>query len=200
MNITVKCPNCNAQVAHTNAFCTFCGVSLHSPAPAPKPFVPAYEEPVAAPAAADAFTGPRFCPLGHDVPDPAPGYCQDCGSPLVYEKPVPASSYEAPAVKPSVKRTCPKGHTFTDASLRYCPVCALPFDEDPSVVAGSVWPCGHLNTPSTLFCTTCGVRKGFKPRRDPAPAPASSASPASSGYGSIPFGLRPPTDDDLMRK
>ena len=156
MNITIKCPNCNAQVAHTNAFCTFCGVSLNRTDAVAKPFVAAHEESAAAP--------------------------------------------EAPAVRAATKRTCPKGHTFTDASLRYCPVCALPFDEDPSVVAGSVWPCGHHNTPATLFCTTCGIRKGSTPRRDPAPAPATPAPSASSGYGSIPFGLRPPTDDDLMRK
>ena len=156
MNITIKCPNCNAQVAHTNAFCTFCGVSLNRTDAVAKPFVAAHEESAAAP--------------------------------------------EAPAVRAAAKRTCPKGHTFTDASLRYCPVCALPFDEDPSVVAGSVWACGHHNTPATLFCTTCGIRKGSTPRRDPAPAPATPAPSASSGYGSIPFGLRPPTDDDLMRK
>ena len=85
MKISVKCPNCFQEVPEGNRFCIHCGYDLSGDAAdssAAKASVPVPTE-AGRGAAAAFFTGPRFCPKGHDVPDPSLGFCPVCGLPLV---------------------------------------------------------------------------------------------------------------------
>ena len=80
MKITRKCPNCFQENSSEDLFCIFCGYDFRGTAPAGIPesggtSIP--DEPAAA-----AYDGPRYCPRGHDVPDPSLGFCPICGSPL----------------------------------------------------------------------------------------------------------------------
>jgi len=215
MKITIKCPNCYQQVTPDNRFCVYCGYDL-SEASAPE------ETPAAAPVfAADApetasapYDGPRYCPMGHDVPDPSLGFCPTCGSPLVdspaaaeetpvYETAMPVEEPAAYAAEPEpvreapaapVTRKCKCGYVCDDPELNFCPSCGMPFDapssewsEDP----GWWCVCGENNTSDMAFCVACGKPKGYKTIEEPA---------AKKETEAIPAGMKPPTDFDLNKK
>lgn len=214
MKISVKCPNCYQQVSKENRFCIYCGYDLEgvsSDVPEDKPvsFVPAPVAPDPMP-----YTGPRFCPKGHDVPDPSLGFCPTCGSPLVDEYSAEDSSAEEASIteepvvtderelekKESIaftSRKCRCGYVCDDPELNFCPACGIPFDSDdykPEVEEESPWrcTCGKMNPAEMLFCTACGSRKDRKP--------TPGGMPKETGEAVIPSGMKPPTDDDLLKK
>lgn len=204
MEITVKCPNCYQQVPIGNAFCIHCGYSLNKAAgPEALAFVP--DAPASAgDAAAEAtvpYDGPRFCPNGHDVPDPSLGFCMVCGSPLV-DEPVPDPPREPEPVRPRASiRTCSHcGYVCDDPDLSFCLNCGIPFEDaaspDPAPAPASGWTCecGHYNASDSAFCEKCGrCRDARTPEPTPAPMPAGDET-------EIPDGMRPLTMQDLSRE
>lgn len=209
MKISVKCPNCYQQVSKDNRFCIFCGYDLEgvpSDSSDEKP-VPVVSDPVTPDPV--PYTGPCFCPKGHDVPDPSLGFCPTCGSPLIDEPSAEESSAEAPFVfesptdtevrelpqedpKPAVftSRKCRCGYICDDPKLNFCPACGIPFDSYSETPVADAWTCscGKENPAEMAFCSECGAPKGSKPY------------PEKTVEAPVPDGMKPPTDDDLLRK
>jgi len=179
MKITKKCPVCNEQVHIDSRFCVYCGVKLDgSPAPAPAAVVE--------PAAEDAApcTGSRYCPDGHAVPDPSLGFCLVCGKALV-DEPVTASAEPVSPVPETAEptgttvRTCKNGHTFDDPELMFCPECGVRYDEPvPEIPVRE-------------------IREERSRGTEIAETPVTETPRAAAGF---PAGLRPATEDDLIRK
>ena len=202
MKITVKCPNCNQNVPHENRYCLFCGYDLSE-----KPGVPAEDltEPVIPdPAEAEPapYDGPRFCPRGHDVPDPSLGFCPVCGSPLTDAPSGPAEPEPEPGPEevpvfpetrpaPAAIRTCGRcGYECDDPEMGFCPQCGMPFDEPaPAEEPGWRCACGKENPPDLSFCLDCGKPKGW--------TPASGKPARHPADDSVPEGMKPPTKWDL---
>ena len=143
MNISVKCPNCYRQVSRENRYCTFCGYDLSGTAESDPPAAGSSAETEPEDAGSSYYDGPRFCPNGHDVPDPSLGFCPVCGSPLVEDAPVskvklskvpavevpPAPARPMPDPPRSMPpRRCRCGYVCDDPELDYCPECGLPLD------------------------------------------------------------------------
>ncbi len=216
----IKCSNCLRDVPDGNRFCIFCGCPL--PGDAGTPAAPA------APAADASFAGPRFCPKGHDVPDPSLGFCPVCGStlsdtpgepeppvpeapPVPDEPPVPeAPPFPAPPVPdpslPPVIRKCSGcGYVCDDPALSYCPSCGIPFekpDAAPAPVEGT-WTCAHCGAINRLdmnFCTSCGHAKVKKADDPVRPYSFSDGATRRTDRVVIPDGMYLPTDDDLAVK
>ena len=192
MKITRKCPNCFQEIPAEERFCAFCGYDFRGGDPAGAPeaaAVPAAEEP----AAAVPYDGPRYCPRGHDVPDPSLGFCPTCGAPLVNEPaeaapepygtdPVPdiGMPEEAPERAaetvfhaPAEPRTCPScGYVCDDPEMGFCPSCGMPFGaaEEPEYTEREREP----------------VREALREAYREAPR--------------IPCGMKPPTERDLAVK
>lgn len=210
MKITVKCPNCHKQVPEENRFCIYCGCDL-SRLSTDVTHGKTYDEPLP-PADDDGstvlsdpdYTGPCFCPKGHDVLDPSLGFCSICGSPLVDEpsadknpddfgdtddcEPV-GEEVEEPEDEPApvVSRKCRCGYICDDPELNFCPSCGMPFDSEisPSEL-GWICVCGEKNPLDMSFCSACGKSKKYK--EDPPEEPI------------IPGGMKPPTEYDLLEK
>jgi len=202
MDITVKCPNCYQQVSKENRFCIFCGCDLSGASSAPVSSSPAPAAPAPAVVETPApYSGPRYCPRGHDVPDPSLGFCSICGAPLV-DAPAAAEApaYEpapAPADEPAashVKRICKGcGYDCDDPELMFCPSCGIPFGAEAREEPDWTCACGAANPADMGFCCQCGHPKGWRPEERPSPTP--TAEPVR-----IPRGMRPPTDFDLAPK
>ena len=206
MNITVKCPNCYQQVSNDNRFCIFCGYDLSGTESVPEDDLPTPE--LSDPVNSDPvfFDGPRFCPKGHDVPDPSLGFCSTCGSPLVdkpseseeterEEEPPTSEEPVARMSKPDtiISRKCKCGYVCDDPALSFCPACGIPLDATESVDdSGWVCVCGQLNPSDMLFCSECGKPKDWKP---------ATYEPSVEHEGiDVPIGMKPPTDSDLDKK
>ena len=228
MEITVKCPNCYQQVPIGNAFCIHCGYSLNKASepetPAFVPDAPASAEEEAAEAPIP-YDGPRFCPNGHDVPDPSLGFCMVCGSPLVDEpvssgdgsgssgdadsartpkepEPAPELPKEPEPVRPRASiRTCSHcGYVCDDPDLSFCLNCGIPFEDaaspDPAPAPASGWTC-ECGHDNASDSAFC--EKCGRPRDARTPEPAPGAMPASEET-EIPEGMRPLTMQDLSRE
>lgn len=198
MDITVKCPNCYQQVSKDNKYCIFCGYDLSGVSGSPSTSTPPVvaDSPIVGTA---VYEGPRYCPKGHDVPDPSLGFCSICGSPLVNEPIGGSTSVEKPVVEtppPSPRRysirKCECGYVCDDPDLSFCPSCGLPLDSS-GAIDDSGWecPCGERNSSDMGFCVSCGKPRGWRP---PEPKPESS-KPHEETF--IPAGMKPPKDNDL---
>ena len=201
MDITVKCPNCYQQVSKDNRYCIFCGYDLSGTSDSSSPSTPPTESdpPVIGTV---VYDGPRYCPNGHDVPNPSLGFCSICGSPLVNEPSSGSSPVEEPVIEtpPSPprrysSRKCKCGYVCDDPDLSFCPSCGLPLDGSGAEAdPGWICICGERNSSDMGFCTTCGKPKGWRPP-EPDPEPI---KPTEKPF--IPFGMSPPKDDDLEVK
>ena len=179
MKITIKCPNCYQDILKDDSFCIFCGYDLTSTMANPISKDSAYDNTEESDISSKPYSGPCYCPAGHDVPDPSLGFCPVCGSPLIDTPPVdveetPTDEY-IPEDEPeydsghrTVIRRCTCGYECDDPDLNFCPACGLPFDlHDSSEFP--VKPSDHK--------TGSGEKKT-----------------------SIPQGMRPPEDKDLYIK
>ena len=203
MDITVKCPNCFQQVSRENRYCIFCGYDLFETPAASS----AAAEPTAAsaePAGAAFYDGPRYCPKGHDVPDPSLGFCPTCGSPLVNEpaesssagaafaeEPEAPAAYAEPPRVASVRK-CSCGYLCDDPDLNFCPACGLPLDAASSATEdGWTCVCGTVNAADMNYCESCGKPRGWRPEPKP-------VEPKEEIH--IPSGMKPPAEGDLEIK
>lgn len=187
--MSIKCSNCLRDVPDGNRFCIFCGCPLTGDAGTP-----------AAPAVESSFTGPRFCPKGHDVPDPSLGFCPVCGSiltdepgepeppvpeappipeapPAPEEPPVPfmppIPEPPAPSAPPVIRKCGGCGYICDDPGLSYCPSCGLPLektDVSPVAVEGD-WICADCGALNRLDMNFCSSCGHPKVKRDEAPVP-----------------------------
>ena len=194
MDITVKCPICHNQVPKENRYCLICGHDFSKDATESTT-----EESTKTLTDSPApYDGPRYCPRGHDVPDPSLGFCPTCGSLLVNEPVGSYASVDPPdSNPPPAIRICSNcGYPCDDPDFRVCPQCGYAFDGTNSVDNGSAKPsewkcaiCGTFNKPDTSFCIECGKVKGS--------IPVEEKGLGDSGDGHVPTGMRPPTDGDL---
>lgn len=171
MKITKKCPNCYQEVHADSIFCVHCGTRIEGGAAA-EAAVPVT---MAAPAA--AYAGPRFCPQGHRVENPALGFCEICGMTLVDEEVQLAPEKEATATLAGTIRTCVNGHTTDDPEQRFCVICGKPMTETAGTQEEAeaevteekrilesrriIRTCrnGHsYDDPGLVFCPECGLR------------------------------------------
>ena len=209
MNISVKCPNCSRQVSNENRYCTFCGYDLAKAADFDAPAAGSPADTVPEDTGAAYYDGPRFCPNGHDVPDPSLGFCPVCGSPLVdapaaEERPAASPAIEVPPAPAPARavpvRKCSCGYVCDDPGLSYCPECGLPLDTAAEVYdSGWVCACGEMNASDTNFCIRCGQPKGGKTKGGEPTRPEPKAYSADSD-GPIPSGMKPPAEADLKVK
>lgn len=198
MDITIKCPNCYQQVSKDNKYCIFCGYDLSGASASPSTEIPpvAPDSPVVG---TIVHEGPRYCPKGHDVPDPSLGFCSICGSPLVNEPsggftPVEETAAYTPPPSPRhySNRKCKCGYVCDDPDLSFCPSCGLPLDDSGvSDDPGWICACGERNSSDMGFCVSCGKPKGWRPT-ETKPEPS---KPSEESF--IPSGMKPPRDDDL---
>jgi len=94
----------------------------------------------------------------------------------------------------SVTKKCRNGHTYDDPELVFCPQCGLRFDSKP-IFDLVMWPCGHVNRSTEMFCTECGKRRDGK---EPSVIPAVKIEPEKPSF--IPAGMWHATEDDLAKK
>ena len=199
MDITIKCPNCYQQVSKGNHYCIFCGYDLTSGSPEDARSIPASDVYADSSPESISYDGPRYCPRGHDVPDPSLGFCPTCGSPLVNEPSAGTSKAKytpdvtSAPVGHRINRTCKCGYICDDPNLSFCPACGFPFDSSsPSDNPGWVCACGATNKSDMGFCVSCGNSRGWRPSE------AKHTKSDSDTY--IPSGMKPPKDDDLNIK
>ena len=156
----ITCPKCSKDNQDHYKFCLGCGAELPRDA-APKPFSPG--TPPHGMRAAQAAAAAQ-------APAPAPaaavaalgGTVAIAPSPVQSRAPMPPAAPVAPA-----------------------PPAPAPVNAAGTVIAPSGSPgtvtcpqCGHVNSPSNLFCGSCGFRLGGAAPR-PAPAPAAAPEPAA---------------------
>ena len=196
MDITIKCPNCYQQVSKDNRFCIFCGYDLEKASSAVKGDSVSIGADTSG-TDSPFYDGPRFCPKGHDVPDPSLGFCPTCGSPLVNEPSTKTTSTEEPtrrksSSRPVITRKCSCGYVCEDPDLNFCPSCGLPFDTS-AATDGERWTCtcGNTNSSEMEFCVECGKPKGWHPRKEEGVAHEETH---------IPDGMEPPKETDLFVK
>lgn len=173
------CPNCNAEVPLTSAFCSNCGAKM----------VP--QTPVA-----PAVSG-RVCPACGSPVEEGQRFCTNCGSGI----PVAPAAPAAPAapVVPEVSPAAPPAEEYVQEEVRQCGTCgavlgegqmyctncgskyeepqaapvyeevpaapvfeevpAAPVYEEPAAPAANVCPtCGKELKEGQMFCTNCGTR------------------------------------------
>ena len=199
MDVTVKCPNCNRQVSPKNQYCIYCGYTLSGDSsdiiyPEPPRDMPPPDSEVMP----EAYDGPRYCPRGHDVPDPSLGFCPICGSPLVETPSIETASSEGTMTgkspQPRINRKCRGcGYECDDPDLSFCPSCGIPFESEE--VNAPEWKCvcGATNPEDLSFCTSCGKPKGWR-------LSSVEHSGSEPGHHTVPEGMRPPTEYDLEPK
>ena len=166
------------------------------------------------------FDGPKYCPNGHNVDDPSLGFCPECGMPLVDK---PAGSGVKLDKAPAIKKVFKDGDNDRDDFEEVEDFEEIEeFEEvEPRICAN----CGYECTdPELKFCPSCGTP--FADKAKPAPKPAKASAPVKPDAGddaweevvvpakpskepwstpapvthSIPEGMMPPSDDDLIRK
>jgi pSer/pThr/pTyr-binding forkhead associated (FHA) protein len=162
----ITCPKCSKDNQDHYKFCLGCGAELPRDA-APKPFSP--QTPPHGMKAAQAAAAPAPSPGPAPVAAPAP-------VPLGLGSTVAISPAQAAAqLRPQAP---PVGSTVAappaPATAFSPPFVASPA-AGPAAASGTVPcpQCGHANSPTNLFCGSCGFRLGGAPRpAAPAPAPA----------------------------
>jgi pSer/pThr/pTyr-binding forkhead associated (FHA) protein len=177
----ITCPKCSKDNQDHYKFCLGCGAELPRDA-APKPFSPqtpphgmrVAQAAAAAPAAAAAAPmAANPIGLGGTVAiSPGPGALArgPVAAPVAPAAPVAAAMAAAPAPAPA---------PAAPAAM----AAAAPAPAPAAPAAGTVVcpQCGHTNSPSNLFCGSCGFRLGGaapKPAAQP-PAPDASAGALS---------------------
>ncbi len=147
----ITCPKCSKDNQDHYKFCLGCGAELPRDA-APKPFSP--QTPPQGMRAAQVAAAPQVSPAPTAALSGTVALAQ---SPVVQPAPRPAAPAPiAPAVTP------PPPAVAANASNVMCPQC------------------GHTNSPSNLFCGSCGFRLGGV-----APRPAAPAQPVEPLVGSL---------------
>jgi pSer/pThr/pTyr-binding forkhead associated (FHA) protein len=153
----ITCPKCSKDNQDHYKFCLGCGAELPRDA-APKPFSP--QTPPQGIRAAGA-------PAPGAVPAPAPGVAQFGGTVAIN----PAGSPPRPAAPAPAApiAAAPTAAPVVPAAPAPAPA---PAGGAPAASAGTVIcpQCGHTNSPSNLFCGSCGFRLGGVAARPPAPA------------------------------
>lgn len=162
----ITCPKCTKDNQDHYKFCLGCGAELPRDV-APKPFspqTPPHGMRAAAAAAAPAAGGTQPVQAVPTAFAPAPAVPRPVAAPAPapIAAPAPAPAIQAPA--PAAPAPAPQAFAAPPAAAGANVVCPQ---------------CGHTNTPSNMFCGSCGFRLGAAAPRPTAPAPA--PEPAASG-------------------
>jgi pSer/pThr/pTyr-binding forkhead associated (FHA) protein len=157
----ITCPKCSKDNQDHYKFCLGCGAELPRDA-APKPF-----SPQTPPQGIRAAGGPA--PGG--VAAPAPAAAQFAGTVAIS----PAASPPRPAAP-----AAPIAAAAAPAPVPMAAPAAAPAPAGASAGTVICPQCGHTNSPTNLFCGSCGFRLGGVAPRPPAPAaPAAEAAVGS---------------------
>ena len=218
------------QASIKDRFCVFCGFDLESrtedgngAASAAQPGSVTIPEDESAP---EHYTGPRYCPNGHDVQHPWIGFCEYCGLPLVdtpqAAQPAPpepgrgaGQAGSSPEHKkqpdtmglvkdeaPAIRKCSSCGFLCEDPLLACCPNCGMSLNE-PEAAAEKTWTCtcGTVNPMEMQFCSECGSQRNRLSVDRPAePEPVAPPRETPTKPVVIPQGMRPLGETDLMPK
>ena len=162
----ITCPKCSKDNQDHYKFCLGCGAELPRDA-APKPFSPQTPP-----------HGMRNAQAAAQAPAPPTGL----GGTVAV---APAmSTAPRPAPQPAV---APAAATMAVSASAAPPPAAAPGGGGATVTCPQ---CGHINTPSNMFCGSCGFRLGGAAPRAAAPAPAPAAVPEVAQSAMILTALR----------
>jgi pSer/pThr/pTyr-binding forkhead associated (FHA) protein len=204
----ITCPKCSKDNQDHYKFCLGCGAELPR-GPAPKPFSPqtpphgmraaaaAAAAGVAAPQPAAALGGTVAAPqaalgLGGTVAiaapaAPQPAAARAMGSAATVAAPMAPIAQAAPMPLPVAAPAPPPAPPVPVVpSLSLPPIGPTPpppgIAPAPSAATVICPQCGHINSPSNLFCGSCGFRLGSGV---PRAAPAPTATPGDSLPGAM---------------
>jgi pSer/pThr/pTyr-binding forkhead associated (FHA) protein len=163
----ITCPKCSKDNQDHYKFCLGCGAELPRDV-APKPFSPQTpphgmrSAQAAAQAAAAQPSAAAAAGLAGTVAAPSAA-----AFPPRAAAPVAPAAAPAPAVTPAAPPAAAPPPAAAGAAPSAGPTVSCP-------------QCGHINTPSNMFCGSCGYRLGGAAPRPPAPAPAPAPEVAAS--------------------